>query len=104
MFVQVGETTLKASDAVIGEARSLADTKPDVARRLAAALEAWDKELAAPVFLGSSVKNEDWGPGGANQKNRSRKNPKQGGSAGAGDNAGPEPAAAGARAAATVAR
>ena len=65
----------------IGETRSLADTKPDVARRLTAALEAWDKELAAPVFLGSSVKNEDWGPGGANQKNRSQQKPKQGGSA-----------------------
>ena len=52
----------------IGESRDLAAQKPEVARRLAAALDAWDKELIPPVFLGSSVKNEDWGPGGANQK------------------------------------
>jgi arylsulfatase A-like enzyme len=60
----------------IGEARNLADTKPEVAQRLAARLDAWDKELLAPVFLGSSVKNEDWGPGGANQRNRSNPQPK----------------------------
>jgi hypothetical protein len=36
---------------------------------LKAALAAWQKELIDPVFLGSSAKNEDWGPGGANQKN-----------------------------------
>jgi arylsulfatase A-like enzyme len=62
----------------IGEARNLAPEKPEVVRQLAAALEAWNKELIAPVFLGSSVKNEDWGPGGANQ--RSRPNQGAGGS------------------------
>ncbi|MBI5387905.1 MAG: sulfatase-like hydrolase/transferase [Verrucomicrobia bacterium] len=65
-----------ASD--IGETQDLAGAKPDVARRLAAALEAWDKELIAAVFPGSSVKNEDWGPGGANQRERPNLKPKQG--------------------------
>ena len=37
----------------IGERKNLADAQSDVARRLAAALEAWDKELVAPVFPGS---------------------------------------------------
>jgi arylsulfatase A-like enzyme len=60
----------------IGEAQNLAVTKPEVARRLAARLEAWDKELMAPAFLGSSVKNEDWGPGGANQQNRPKPQPR----------------------------
>jgi arylsulfatase A-like enzyme len=57
-----------ASD--IGETRNLAAAKPRVARRMAAKLEAWNQELIAPAFLGSSVKDEDWGPGGANQRNR----------------------------------
>jgi arylsulfatase A-like enzyme len=52
----------------VGETRDLASEKPEVAARLGAALDAWDRELMAPVFPGSSVKNEDWGPGGANQK------------------------------------
>ena len=52
----------------IGETKNLAAEKPDVVARLVAALDAWDKELIAPVFAGSSAKNEDWGPGGANQK------------------------------------
>jgi arylsulfatase A-like enzyme len=54
----------------IGEARNIASANPEVTARLVAALEAWDKELVDPVFLGSSVKNEDWGPGGANQKKK----------------------------------
>jgi arylsulfatase A-like enzyme len=54
----------------IGETRNLAAVKPEVTRRLAAKLEAWNGELKAPAFLGSSVKDEDWGPGGANQRNR----------------------------------
>lgn len=62
----------------IGEMKNLADANPDVARRLAAALKAWDKELAAPAFLGSSVKSEDWGPGGANQRNRRNQKGQQG--------------------------
>lgn len=43
----------------IGEAQNLAAAKPEVAHRLAARLEAWNQELMAPAFLGSSVKNED---------------------------------------------
>ena len=53
----------------IAESKDLANEKPEVAKRMNAVLDAWDRELKAPVFLGSSVKNEDWGPGGANQKN-----------------------------------
>jgi arylsulfatase A-like enzyme len=52
----------------ISESHDLAAQQPEVARSLALALDAWDKELIPPVFLGSSAKNEDWGPGGANQK------------------------------------
>jgi len=59
----------------IGEAQNLAAAMPEVAQRLAAKLDAWNQELMAPAFLGSSVKNEDWGPGGANQRNRP--NPQQ---------------------------
>ena len=53
----------------IAESKDLAKEKPEIAKRMNAVLDAWDRELKAPVFLGSSVKNEDWGPGGANQKN-----------------------------------
>jgi arylsulfatase A-like enzyme len=52
----------------IGESKNLAAEQPQVAAKLAAALEDWERALIAPVFLGSSVKSEDWGPGGANQK------------------------------------
>lgn len=52
----------------IGEAKNLAAEQPEVARRLAAALDEWNKQLVAPAFLGSSVRNEDWGAGGENQK------------------------------------
>jgi arylsulfatase A-like enzyme len=52
----------------LAETKDLAAAKPDVLARLTAKLDAWDKELAPPAFLGSSVKNEDWGPGGANQR------------------------------------
>lgn len=52
----------------IGEAKNLATEKPDVTTRLSTSLAAWESELIAPCFLGSSVKSEDWGPGGANQK------------------------------------
>ena len=51
----------------VGETRDLAASQPDVVTRLTAAIDAWDREMIAPVFLGSSAKNEDWGPGGANQ-------------------------------------
>ena len=51
-----------------GEKSNVASANAEVATRLTAALDEWRKELIAPVFPGSSVKNEDWGPGGANQK------------------------------------
>jgi arylsulfatase A-like enzyme len=60
----------------ISESTNVAIENPQVTARLVAALDSWDKELIAPVFPGSSVKNEDWGPGGANQKNAAQ--PKQG--------------------------
>ena len=55
-----------ASD--LGEKKDVAAEKPDLAQRLAAMLATWRKELKPPVFPGSSVKDEDWGPGGINQK------------------------------------
>ncbi len=53
----------------LGERTNLATSKPDITERLVKALDEWKTHLIAPVFPGSSVKNEDWGPGGANQKN-----------------------------------
>jgi len=69
-FVRTAESPDELYDlaADVGETKNLASEKSEVASRLAAALEAWSKEMIAPVFEGSSVKNEDWGPGGANQK------------------------------------
>jgi arylsulfatase A-like enzyme len=54
----------------IGEKEDVAADNPDVVSQLVTKLDVWDKELIDPVFPGSSLKNEDWGPGGANQKNR----------------------------------
>ena len=62
-----------ASD--LGEKRNLTAEKPEVAKRLAATLADWRLELKPPAFPGSSVKNEDWGPGGANQKNKAPQKP-----------------------------
>ena len=69
-LIRTGETAPELYDlaADIAESKDLATGKPEVTARLAASLEAWNKELIAPVFPGSSVKDEDWGPGGANQK------------------------------------
>lgn len=50
------------------ETKDLSAEKPEQLRKLVARLEAWNAELIAPVFLGSSAKSEDFGPGGANQK------------------------------------
>ncbi len=58
-----------------GEMNDLAAKEPEVTADLVAALVAWNKELIEPVFPGSSVKNEDWGPGGANQVTRLKKQP-----------------------------
>ncbi len=70
-LIRTGEQPPELYDlaADLGEKENLATAKPEVTARLVAALEAWSQELIAPVFPGSSVKNEDWGPGGANQKN-----------------------------------
>jgi hypothetical protein len=62
----------------VGETKNLAAENPEIAERLRARIAAWDKELIDPVFPGSSVKNEDWGPGGANQKKNAQvKKPKR---------------------------
>ena len=58
------------------ETRDLAVEHPDITARMCATLDAWNKELINPVFPGSSVKNEDWGPGGANVPLAERVNPK----------------------------
>lgn len=52
----------------ISEKVNVASSHRELATRLAADLDAWNRELIDPVFPGSSVKSEDWGPGGANQK------------------------------------
>jgi len=53
-----------------GEKNNVIAANPELARRLTATLEAWNTELIAPIFPGSSVKDADWGPGGANQVNK----------------------------------
>ena len=62
-----GALELYDLDTDIAESNNLAEKQPEVTQRLLTALENWNKELIDPVFPGSSVKNEDWGPGGANQ-------------------------------------
>ncbi len=52
-----------------GEQHNVVSTHPEVAKKLAQSFSDWEREMIDPVFLGSSVKSEDWGPGGANQKN-----------------------------------
>ncbi len=44
-------------EADVAESRNLAAAQPEVLRRLGAALEAWDKELIAPVFDGLAIRN-----------------------------------------------
>ena len=65
-------------DADLGEAADLAVEKPEIASRLAVAIDAWSQELIEPVFPGSSAKSEDWGPGGANQKDKPKAAPADG--------------------------
>jgi arylsulfatase A-like enzyme len=43
----------------LGEKNNLAAAEPAVAKRLAAALEAWNKELIAPVFSGATKKKAE---------------------------------------------
>ena len=59
----------------IGESKDLAAENKEVVARLTATIEGWNTELMEPLFPGSSVKNEDWGPAGANQKNRQKQKP-----------------------------
>lgn len=56
----------------VGESRDLAIEKPGELARLSASLEDLEKQMVKPAFLGSSVKNEDWGPGGANQQKQGK--------------------------------
>lgn len=54
-----------------GERRNIAVEEAATAARLRVALEAWHSTLApVAAFPGSSVKNEDWGPGGINRNGR----------------------------------
>lgn len=68
-LLRIGDSAPELYDlaADLSEKNNLADAQAEVVTRLTASLEAWKKELIAPVFPGSSVKSEDWGPGGANQ-------------------------------------
>jgi arylsulfatase A-like enzyme len=59
----------------LGESNNVAAANTGITTRLTTALDGWRSELIAPVFPGSSVKNEDWGPGGANQKNKPQRKP-----------------------------
>jgi arylsulfatase A-like enzyme len=69
MVTPAGETELYDLASDLGESKNMAGVRPEIATRLKAALDAWTSELATEAaFPGSSVKNEDWGPGGANQK------------------------------------
>jgi len=51
-----------------GETKDVAKANPEVVARLSKILEEKNGKMIDPVFPGSSVKNEDWGPGGINQK------------------------------------
>jgi arylsulfatase A-like enzyme len=76
-LLRTGETPPELYDLASdpGEQNNLAAAHNEITARLTAALDEWRKELVDPVFPGSSVKNEDWGPGGANQKNAPKKKP-----------------------------
>ena len=78
-LIRTGETPPELYDLASdpSEQTNAAATHNEIATRLTAALDEWRKGLVDPVFPGSSVKNEDWGPGGANQKNAPKKKPKK---------------------------
>ena len=54
-------------EADIGKSHDLTAREPEVTRRLPTRSMPGTKKLIPPVFLGSSVKNEDWGPGGQSE-------------------------------------
>ena len=64
-----GDVELYDVVADIGETKDIAKANPEMVARLSKILEEKNSQMIDPVFLGSSVKNEDWGPGGINQKN-----------------------------------
>lgn len=55
----------------------LANSNSEDLTRLTKTLQTWESEMISPRFLGSSIKSEDWGPGGANQKLREQNNAKK---------------------------
>jgi len=74
-LLRIGDAPAELYDLAtdVSEKNNVAAAHADVTARLTADLEAWNKQLVDPVFPGSSVKSEDWGPGGANQKNAQKK-------------------------------
>ena len=67
-----GETELYDVVADSGENKDVAKANPEMAARLSKIIEEKNGQMIDPVFPGSSVKSEDWGPGGINQKNISK--------------------------------
>jgi arylsulfatase A-like enzyme len=64
-----GDVELYDVVADMGETKDVAKANPEITAQLSKTLEERNKQMINPVFPGSSVKNEDWGPGGINQKN-----------------------------------
>jgi arylsulfatase A-like enzyme len=56
-----------------GEQNNLAERDRILLERLQQSLTTWESAMSPPAFLGSSVKSEDWGPGGANERKRQQK-------------------------------
>jgi arylsulfatase A-like enzyme len=56
----------------MAETKDCAAENSEIVKKMQQALDDWCKQLVNPVFPGSSIKNEDWGPGGANQKAREK--------------------------------
>ena len=56
----------------MAETKDCAAEHPEIVKKMHQALDGWTKQLVHPAFPGSSIKNEDWGPAGANQKARAK--------------------------------
>lgn len=65
-----GKTELFDLATDLSESKDLATDHPETLAALVTALDAWEKEHPPLAFRGGSFKNEDWGPGGANEKTR----------------------------------